>query len=836
MESETETLKNSANRLKSILPISTCRLCLFQNKDNIEIVGSSKKSTDLIDKISKHLSIMVSAADESSIWICKFCKETVESFDRFSCTVFQIQEHLKSLLTTDEDEMSTPIVLDADLIESTLGFKRGKKVHSKKSVTPSTRSRVAKHKNVKASKIEIDSQCKESDANHINDCKRNDTVPIKNVNDVTESSDTIIIKTETTEESAVSDTGINPTPNTLCKDDDSSSLEDQDWVGQGFNFDIDSDDDHTWKPPQSVRSSKAIKRKNTNSETNKAVDDLLENSSFFENENSALEPDKRKAKIRITATHGTEPKPKTPPGLRKMLRLEMHTKFVEFYGITCDLCVKKYRENALPEEPLKYQSFDDLSEHMQKEHNERGYVKCCNSTMRDRKRAERHMLLHTQPGSIFKCNICGKQLSSHQSFRSHILLHLPDSERPYQCNQCERGFVTKSDLSNHERQHLPDDQRYSLTCDICGSRFCYDAALALHKQRVHENYRPHLCDLCPKSFKSRSDLDRHKEQIHGNVKRVQCLECGKWLFKGPSILKTHMRQHKGQIFKCQFCDKTYSVRSSWKAHLVNHSDEKPHKCPVCEKSFKLPGTLKMHLNQHTGELPYACQFCPKRFASSGNYYTHRKRMHQEQLAQIKEATEVALASGLPPPASLPPARTESISEAIARTKVAVAAKEKDVSVVSNVNATPNVTETSPTTIPLDVTPSSIISSTTSTNLIGVTGSPTIVRGQVASGGVILNQNQLGKMNFSTAMPLAVNSLNSGNTPIHIIPGLKNVIAPGLKILRIVSPDGASKLVFVKHDQIQTGNAQLEKVMEANPQNQELCADSLPENVEPGSVK
>ncbi|KAK3912628.1 Zinc finger protein 322 [Frankliniella fusca] len=816
MALDEEAPKQFLTRLNSILPPFTCRLCLFRNKDNTEIVGSSSKATNLINKISRHLSFQMSALSENPTWICKFCKESVESFDVFSCTVLQIQEHLSSLLAAKKNESCDPILIDTDTIEATIGFKRGKKAQQRKGTKRSTSSVVIKTNSSKAGHEVSDPLCSTSNGNEV--WKRNCDNNVKPNQNPDEGTGCInnVIKTESVDSSSISESNldINSTHKT-SKDDDLSSLEDQDWVGQEFSFEMDSDDDRTWKPSDFSRS-KQSKRKKMNPQMVKSVDDILENSVLFENECNVPESDKKKAKIRITATHGTEPKPKTPPGLRKMLRVEMHTKFVEFYGITCDVCVKKFRDNALPEEPPKYSSFDGLCEHMQKEHNERGYVKCCNSTMRDRKRAERHMLLHTQPGSIFKCNICGKQLSSHQSFRSHILLHLPDSERPYQCNQCERGFVTKTDLSNHERQHLPEEQRYSSTCDICGSRFCYDAALALHKQRVHENYRPHLCDLCPKSFKTRSDLDRHKEQIHGNVKREQCLE-----FKGPSILKTHMRQHKGQVYKCQFCDKTYSVRSSWKAHLVNHSDEKPHKCPVCEKCFKLPGTLKMHLNQHTGDLPYGCQFCPKRFASSGNYYTHRKRMHREQLEQIKAEAEAARANGLPPPISLPPARTESISEAIARTKVAVAAKEKDVSVESNENTTLNLTKASLAAAPV------VSTSCSSTNSICVA--------VCTAKTYPVKITKARKPNSNSSMPLAVSSLNSGNTPIHILPSLKHDSAPEIKILRIVSPDGSSKLVFVKQEQFETDKPQSKNILGTKTENVELRGDLLPENVEPASV-
>lgn len=39
--------------------------------------------------------------------------------------------------------------------------------------------------------------------------------------------------------------------------------------------------------------------------------------------------------------------------------------------------------------------------------------------------------------------------------------------------------------------------------------------------------------------------------------------------------------------------------------------------------------------QHTGIRKFSCQFCSRTFASSGNYYSHRKRMHPQELAAFK---------------------------------------------------------------------------------------------------------------------------------------------------------------------------------------------------------
>lgn len=43
--------------------------------------------------------------------------------------------------------------------------------------------------------------------------------------------------------------------------------------------------------------------------------------------------------------------------------------------------------------------------------------------------------------------------------------------------------------------------------------------------------------------------------------------------------------------------------------------------------------------QHTGIKKFKCEFCERQFASSGNYYSHRKRMHKDELAAVNKKKE-----------------------------------------------------------------------------------------------------------------------------------------------------------------------------------------------------
>lgn len=97
-----------------------------------------------------------------------------------------------------------------------------------------------------------------------------------------------------------------------------------------------------------------------------------------------------------------------------------------------------------------------------------------------------------------------------------------------------------------------------------------------------------------------------------------------------------MIQHSAVRYNCTLCNYSALNQQCLRNHTkVQHSNIKPFSCDVCDKSFKLKNTLLYHKVQHTGIKKFKCPFCSRTFASSGNYYSHRKRMHPQELAALK---------------------------------------------------------------------------------------------------------------------------------------------------------------------------------------------------------
>ncbi|XP_023715624.1 zinc finger protein 2 isoform X1 [Cryptotermes secundus] len=213
--------------------------------------------------------------------------------------------------------------------------------------------------------------------------------------------------------------------------------------------------------------------------------------------------------------------------------------------------------------------------------------------------------------------------------------------KPYRCSVCSRGFNNEIGLQNHLWSHLPPGRRI-LTNTDSNNQLQRQSPVYSSRGVLHTNTNPvtnsnnmrFVCPICGKKISTKGNLKVHLE-THRPKGKYGCDICGR-VFKTQSNLYRHKDYHGGIQFPCVVCGRVYPTNSTLRAHSITHSDLRPHACPLCDKTFKRNQDLKFHINQHTGARPYQCPYCPKAFASSGNCFSHRKRMHPQEVERDRE--------------------------------------------------------------------------------------------------------------------------------------------------------------------------------------------------------
>lgn len=64
-------------------------------------------------------------------------------------------------------------------------------------------------------------------------------------------------------------------------------------------------------------------------------------------------------------------------------------------------------------------------------------------------------------------------------------------------------------------------------------------------------------------------------------------------FKTAINLTRHKKYHSGEKFECPHCSRVYPTNSTLRAHIITHSNVRPHECPMCFKTFKRNQDLKV---------------------------------------------------------------------------------------------------------------------------------------------------------------------------------------------------------------------------------------------------
>lgn len=84
-----------------------------------------------------------------------------------------------------------------------------------------------------------------------------------------------------------------------------------------------------------------------------------------------------------------------------------------------------------------------------------------------------------------------------------------------------------------------------------------------------------------------------------------------------------------RVSTCPYCQYYSHKSANVKRHIMfKHTGEKPFKCDVCQKRFTLKKDLIKHVRIHTGEKPFQCEICLKTFTQKSNLHVHVRGVHK----------------------------------------------------------------------------------------------------------------------------------------------------------------------------------------------------------------
>ncbi|XP_055626281.1 gastrula zinc finger protein XlCGF26.1-like [Toxorhynchites rutilus septentrionalis] len=332
-------------------------------------------------------------------------------------------------------------------------------------------------------------------------------------------------------------------------------------------------------------------------------------------------------KIELSGRNSTPQKRKkgTRPGQSWRKNLNSEQFIAENVNIECDTCAEKY------------ETFQQLQQHSLEKHQKRAYVFCCDHKFSRKPRLIDHIQFHLNPLQ-FQCDICSKSFRHSEALKYHKDKLHSGEEKTLQCSMCPKTFSKQKFLKIHEKYHRKLDEK-NWHCATCDRYFAYESFLRQHNRTAHPNEYKFVCHVCARGFYVRSSYVAHMELHDENLKRnkppderVQCSECGSWVYKKG--LRKHMLCHTGTQ-TCDHCGKECKSVMALRYHKAQHRMG-DFNCSLCGKAFKRQRTLKEHMASHTGEVLYQCDFCEKTFNSHANHASHRKKVHPKEWLEDKK--------------------------------------------------------------------------------------------------------------------------------------------------------------------------------------------------------
>lgn len=137
------------------------------------------------------------------------------------------------------------------------------------------------------------------------------------------------------------------------------------------------------------------------------------------------------------------------------------------------------------------------------------------------------------------------------------------------------------------------------------------------------------CEVC--HFEHFTKLDKYKAHLreHAKLTLYKCTFCDK-SFSDSSNFSKHKKIHGESYLKCDLCHRKFNSKKMIALHMEYHRNNKPVKCRHCSRVFHFESMLKKHVKNAHHDSPlskFRCSFCDEIFKSLREKWDHEWDVH-----------------------------------------------------------------------------------------------------------------------------------------------------------------------------------------------------------------